>query len=126
MTINTDILEKSFLEFSDFIKLQDGQPFTTFTDSKFINDEENYKYSVYKEARENLGNKWWKPIDIGTGKIQKAVNSAIQTRVYHNYKMVDNNLVDWRKKDDFSKLPLKKSLESLLFDFYKSKRKDSD
>lgn len=126
MTINTDILERNFLAFSDFIKNQDGQPFKTFADSKFIDNRENYKYSVYKEARENLGNKWWKPEDIGTGKIQKAVSSAIQTRVNHNYQMVDNNLVDWRKKDDFNKLPKKKSLESLLFDFYKSKRKDSD
>ena len=40
--------------------------------------------------------------------------------------MVDNNLVDWRKKDDFNNLPKKKSLESLLFEFYKSKRNDSD
>lgn len=126
MTINTDILERNFLVFSDFIKNQDGQPFKTFADSKFIDDRENYKYSVYKEARENLGNKLWKPEEIGTGKIQKAVISAIQTRVNHNYQMVDNNLVDWRKKDDFKKLPKKKSLESLLFHFYKSKRKDSD
>ncbi|GAB1371980.1 hypothetical protein MASR1M45_20420 [Candidatus Kapaibacterium sp.] len=126
MTINTDILERNFLAFSDFIKNQDGQPFKTFADSKFIDDLENYKYSVFNEAREKLGNKWWKPEDIGTGKIQKAVSSAIQTRVTHNYQMVDNNLVDWRKKDDFNKLPKKKSLESLLFDFYKSKQKDSD
>ena len=123
MTIETNILERNFVAFSDFIKNQDGLPFKTFADSKFIDDRENYKYSVYKEARENLGNKWWKPEDIGTGKIQKAVSSAIQTRVNHNYQMVDNNLVDWRKKDDFNKLPKKKSLESLLFDFYKSKRR---
>ena len=126
MTIKTDILEKKYLTFSEFIKNQDGQPFNTFSDSKFIDEQENYKYSVYKEARENLGNKLWKPEDIGTGKIQKAVSTAIQTKVYHNYQKLDNNLVDWRKKDDFKKLPKKKSLESVLFDFYKSKRKDSD
>lgn len=126
MTIDTNILEKKFLAFSDFIKNQDGQPFNSFSDSKFIDSQENYKYSVYKEARENLGQKWWKPEDIGTGKIQNMVSSAIQARVNHNSEIVDNNLVDWRKKDDFSKLPKNKSLESLLFDFYKSKRKDND
>lgn len=126
MTIETSTLEWNFLAFSDFIRNQDGQLFTKFADSKFIDKRENYKYSVYNEARENLGNKWWKPEDIGTGKIQKAISSAIQTRVYHNFQIVDNNLVDWRKKDDFNKFPKKKSLEKLLFDFYKSKRKDSD
>jgi 5-methylcytosine-specific restriction protein A len=126
MTIEVNILQKSFLAFSDFIKNQDGQAFRTFADSEFIDSQENYKYSVYKEAKENLGNKFWKPEDIGTGKIQKAVSSAIQTRVNHNYQMVANNLIDWRKKDDFKKLPKKNTLESLLFDFYKSKRNDSD
>lgn len=126
MTINTDILERNFLTFSDFIKNQDRQPFKTFADSKFIDARENYKYSVYKEAKEKLGNKWWKPEDIGTGKIQKAVSSVIQTSVNHNYQKVNNNLIDWRKKDHFNKLPKKKSLEHFLFDFYKNKRKDSE
>lgn len=126
LTIEKNILERNFSLFSDFIKNQDGLPFTRFADSKFIDNRENYKYSVYREARENLGNKWWKQEDIGTGKIQQAVSSAIQTRVNHNFQMVDNNLVDWRKKDDFKKLPKSKFLEKLLFEFYKSKRKDSE
>jgi len=126
MKIDDNILIKNFKAFSDFINVKDGQPFKAFAISKFIDDRENYKYSVYNEARESLGSKWWKPVDVGTGKIQNAVSSAIQNKVNHNYRMIDNNLIDWRKKDDFSKLPKKKSLESLFFDFYKSKRKDSD
>lgn len=126
MIINADILESNFRLFSDFIEMKDGKPFRAFAESKFIDERENYKYSVYSEARENLGNKWWKPEDVGTGKIQKLVSNAIQTRVNHQYHMVDNNLVDWRKKDDFNNLPKKKSLESLLFEFYKSKRNDRD
>ncbi len=103
MTVSIDILEKLFTDFSEFVTIVDIKPFTTFKSSQLVDKTENYKYSVYDEARENLGNKWWKPENIGTGKIQDAVSSAIKTRVNHSYEMVDNNLVDWRKKDDFSK-----------------------
>lgn len=124
MEINNEILEKRFEAFSDFVSSQDSKKFDTFKSSKFIDKNENYKYSVYNEARENLGNKFWKPDDVGTGKIKKSVDSAIKTRVNHNYQMTDNNLVDWRKKDNFSKRTNSRSIEQLFFDFYKSKIKD--
>ena len=123
MTVSTDILEKLFTDFSEFVATVDKKPFTTFKTSQLVDKTENYKYSVYDEARENLGNKWWKPEDIGTGKIQDAVSSAIKTRVNHSFEMVDNNLVDWRKKDDFTKIAKNKNLETTLFNFYKSKIK---
>ncbi|RZK01735.1 MAG: hypothetical protein EOO46_19410, partial [Flavobacterium sp.] len=126
MTVSTDILEKLFTAFSEFVATMDKQPFTTFNASSLVDKTENYKYSVYEEARENLGNKWWRTEDIGTGKIQQAVNAAIKTRVYHSFEMVDNNLVDWRKKDEFSKRAKSKNLETIFFNFYKSKIKDSE
>lgn len=124
MEINSEILERRFEQFADFVSMEDGKSFASFKASMFIDNNENYKYSVYDEARENLGNKFWKTDDIGTGKIKKAIVSAIQTRVNHNYRMTDNNLVDWRKKDDFSKRPNSRSIEQLFFDFYKGKIKD--
>ena len=124
MTVSTEILETLFTNFSEFVKSVDKKPFTTFRTTKLVDDTENYKYSVYDEARENFGNKWWKADDIGTGKIQLAVSSAIKTSVNHNYQMVDNNLVDWRKKDDFTKIAKNKNLETTLFNFYKSKISD--
>lgn len=124
MTVTTEILEILFSKFSEFVKTVDKKSFATFRTSKLVDDTENYKYSVYDEARENLGNKWWKTEDIGTGKIQQAVSSAIKTRVNHNYRIVDNNLVDWRKKDDFTKITKNKNLETILFNFYKSKIPD--
>ncbi|MCR6641706.1 MAG: hypothetical protein NVV82_22620 [Sporocytophaga sp.] len=98
MKITTEILENLFTNFLQFITNKDNQPFREFKTSKFVDNTENYKYSVYDEARENLGQKWWKYEDIGTGKIQQSISSAIKTRVNHNFQMVDNNLVDWRKK----------------------------
>jgi len=124
MTATPEILERIFNDFANFVSKADNKPFSEFKSSAFIDKAENYKYSVYDEARENLGQKWWKPDDIGTGKIQQAVSSAIKTRVNHSYQMVDNNLVDWRKKDDFAKTSKNKNLETTLFNFYKSKVSD--
>lgn len=124
MTIDIEILEKLYADFTDFIRVTSNEKFTAFRSSKFVDQEENYKYSVYEEARENLGNKFWKLEDIGTGKIQQNVNSAIRTRVNHKHQMFDNNLIDWRKKDEFAKIPKNKNLETTLFNFYKSKISD--
>ncbi len=121
MTISTETLEQLFDNFTDFVSTKDNKQFTDFKSSKYIDTAENYKYSVYEEARENLGQKWWKPEDIGSGKIQNAVSSAIKTRVTHDFQTVDNNLVDWRKKDAFAKTEKNKNLEATLFNFYKSK-----
>ena len=124
MTVTTEILDRLFNDFVKFVSTADNKTFTNFKISAFIDKAENYKYSVYDEARENLGQNWWKAEDIGTGKIQQAVSSAIKTRVNHSFQMVDNNLVDWRKKDDFAKTSKNKNLETTLFNFYKSKISD--
>jgi len=126
MTVQIEILNKLFLEFSDFIKYSSDEEFQTFAGSSYLVNNENYKYKVYEEARESLGSTRWKPEDIGTGKIQKAVNASIKTRVNHNYQMVDNNLIDWRKKDDFSKRATDRRLEETIFGFYKSKNKENE
>jgi 5-methylcytosine-specific restriction enzyme A len=126
MTIDIAILENCFNNFSDLILSEEGSQFKTFKSSKYINKTEHYKYSVYEEARENLGNTWWRPETIGTGGIQKKVSDAIKSKVNHNNQVVNNNLIDWRIKDSFSKRPVNSSLERTFFNFYKSKIKDSE
>ena len=126
MKVNEGILEVEFTKFVDFIQKESGEKFESFATSKYLNDQENYKYAVHKEARDNLANKLWKPEDIGTGKIQKRVSSAIKARVNYNSEMVDNNLVNWRQKDSFSKKINSEELETTLFNFYKTKIKDSE
>ena len=127
MEIKIEVLDRLFEKFLKFIEAQDKKPFSNFQSSQFFNTE-CYKYSVYDEARENLGTKRWSPEDIGTGRIQEKVSSAIKTRVYVSYyrQMIDNNLVNWRKIDNFSERPISKSLETTLFNLYKSKIKDSE
>lgn len=118
MTVNQEILEAAFTDFSDFIKSTSGEEFEAFATSKYLNAEENYKYAIYEAARENLANKYWKPEDIGTGKIKQKVNYAINAR--------DNNLVFFLLKSDFARKPNSKELETIFFNFYKDKIKDSE
>jgi hypothetical protein len=118
MTVNQEILEAAFTDFSDFIKSTSGEEFEAFATSKYLNAEENYKYAIYEAARENLANKYWKPEDIGTGKIKQKVNSAINAR--------DNNLVFFMLKSDFARKPNSKELETIFFNFYKDKIKDNE
>lgn len=124
MKVPLENLKLLFADFVEFIKQQTGEPFASFQSSAYIDKHENYKYDVFKAAKENLDQKQWKEEDIGTGKIQQNVNSAIQTRIFYKYQWHDNNLVDWRKKDDFAKRTNSKLLEQTLFDFYKNKIKD--
>ncbi len=124
MTVSNERLELLFNDFSKFISIEDEKPFISFKTSAWIDKTENYKYAVYNEARENLGNKRWKTKDIGSGVIQKSVSSAIQTKVIHDYRQVENNLIDWRKKDNFNKISQNSKLEELFFNFYKSKIPD--
>jgi len=125
--VDIEILERQFSDFLQLIESQDKKPFERFKGSQFIENEENYKYSVHKEAKKKLGQKRWKKEDIGTGKIREAVESAIELKVYHNGKIVDNNLVYWRQKGNFSKKTESKTreIENTLFHFYKNKIKDS-
>jgi hypothetical protein len=81
-----------------------------------IEKNENYKYEIIEDAKNQLLLKTWKENDIGTGTILRNIKNAINVK--------SNNLIDWRKKDDFKKLKSNKENEKFLFDFFKSKIKD--
>jgi len=122
----TENLEAQYVRFVDYIETTVQEFFHSFSTCKYIEEQENYKYSIFRDARESLSNKLWKSKDIGTGSIQKAVVSSIPTKVYHGSHNMENNLVDWRKREDFSKLPRSRFLEEIFFNFYKSKIPESE
>ncbi|UAM98744.1 DUF3883 domain-containing protein [Polaribacter litorisediminis] len=77
---------------------------------------ENYKYEILEDAKNQLLLKTWKENDIGSGRILGNIKNAINVK--------SNNLIDWRKKDDFKKLKANRENEKFLFDFFKSKIQD--
>ena len=87
-----------------------------FKQHPVIIEHELYKYDILNDAKNQLLLKTWKEKEIGTGNILRNVKNAINVK--------SNNLVDWRKKDDFKKLSPNKENEKFLFEFYKSKIKD--
>lgn len=122
MTVKFENLDRLFVDFVEFIRQQmKGENFVSFQSSSYIDEQENYKYQVSKEAKESLDQKHWKEDDIGTGKIQQKVNSAIQTRLHYNYQWHDNNLVDWRKKITLLKDQTAKLLNELFSIFTKTR-----
>ena len=115
------VLENLFKEFVDLIKESTGETFQSFKTSKHIDATENYKYQIHEDARNALRSSEWKPENIGSGKIQAALSSSIKSSVRYNGKTHNNNLIDWRKKDEFSRRPASNSLEMALYEFFKNK-----
>lgn len=123
-----EITEKTFdYAFSDFkniVEKNTNEKLVDFKTNSFVDEKENYKYEVFKQAKNSLLTKTWKENEIGNGRILEAVKDSIQTNVVYNYRTLQNNLIDWRKKDNFSKLRANQNNERLLFDFFKSKIPD--
>lgn len=123
-----EITEKTFEyalnEFKNIVEKDTKETLVDFKTNSFIDEHENYKYEVLKEAKNELLTKNWKENEIGNGKILKALKNSIQTNVIYNYETHQNNLIDWRKKDNFSKLKANPKNEKLFFEFFKSKIKD--
>lgn len=105
---------------------KDSEKLTDFKSNEFVNEHENYKYAVLQQAKESLLTKTWKQNEIGSGKILNSVKKSIQTNVIFNFKTHQNNLIDWRKKDDFYKLKANHSNEKLFFDFFKNNIKSEN
>lgn len=87
-----------------------------FKNHPIVVKHENYKYEIIEDAKNQLLLKTWRETDIGSGTILKNVKNAINVK--------SNNLIDWRKKDDFEKLKANRENEKFLYDFFKSKIKD--
>lgn len=125
MLLSKESFEKLYSIFLSFIEENSGDPSLKPTLSKYQDLHENYKYKVNEEANENLNSSSWKLEDIGTGKIYNSVVSAIKTSVTYNSLDYNNNLIDWRKKDDFIKKKPTKRLEQALYNLFTSKTDES-
>lgn len=109
--IDPNAFEDAYADFIDrAVRYADGKPFTGF-DHPLVSPSESYKKEVHSVARGKLLIQFWKPTDIGTGRIHREVLSALKTQVRHRGLHVVNNLLDWRLKDDFAKGANTKAME---------------
>tara|TARA_R110002096_G_scaffold433587_1_gene652601 strand:- start:86 stop:1291 length:1206 start_codon:yes stop_codon:yes gene_type:complete len=122
--INEKTFEYALSEFKNIVEKDTNENLVEFKTNSFIDEHENYKYAVLEQAKNSLLTKTWKEDEIGNGRILKSVKDSIQTNVIYNFETHQNNLIDWRKKDNFSKLKANQKNEKLLFEFFKSKIKD--
>jgi len=114
--INSKMFEKVHSGFNKLSNEKISESIIDFKEHPVTLKHENYKYDILKDAKNQLLLNTWKENDIGSGTILRNVKNAINVK--------SNNLIDWRKKDDFKKLKANRETEKFLFDFFKSKIKD--
>jgi hypothetical protein len=101
-------------------------PFFSFAGNEYTRQQEGYKEVIFADARKHLAISTWKQKDVGTGKILKRTIGAIE--------ISGNNLVPWTGRWGYDSLPhkmikdalrdqkLKRSVESCIFDIYRSEQ----
>lgn len=114
--ISQNIFEIVLSEFNKLWTEKIDESKIEFKSHPIVIKHENYKYEILEDAKSQLLLKTWREIDIGSGTILKNVKNAINVK--------SNNLIDWRKKDDFKKLKATQENEKFLYDFFKSKIQD--
>ena len=114
--ISQNIFEIVLSEFNKLWTEKIDESKIDFKSHPIVAKHENYKYEIIVDAKNELLLKTWRETDIGSGSILKNVKNAINVK--------SNNLIDWRKKDDFKKLKANRENEKFLYDFFKSKIED--
>jgi len=116
--VTEKMFEAAYLGFDKLRTENSNEKISDFKKHPLIVQHEIYKYDILNEAKSQLLLNTWKESDLGSGRILSCVKNAININI--------NNLMDWRKKDDFKKLQANKENEKLLFDFFKTKIEDEN
>jgi predicted restriction endonuclease len=96
-TIDPYLFEKQFEAFIKFIEDQSSVPFVSFASNPYTDEQEGYKYEIYREARDKLAFQAWKESDIGSGDIIASTIESIEIQ--------NNNLVQWQSRYGDEKRP---------------------
>ena len=89
-TINPYLFEKQYDAFIRFVGEKSNIPFVSFASHPYTDQQEGYKYQIYRVARNKLSFHTWRKHDIGSGKIILATIETIE--------FPDNNLVPWQNR----------------------------
>lgn len=123
-TSNIDLylFEKQFEAFKKFVEEQSNIAFVSFASHPYTDEQEGYKYQIYRTARDKLAFQAWKKSDIGSGEI---ISATIESIEFQN-----NNLVQWQSRYGDDRRPHQplfealgnsvktKKIESALFNLY--------
>lgn len=93
--VSQSLFDFYFEEFKGFVEEKSNEKFESFASNAYTYEHEGYKDKVYHVAREALACQTWQKKDIGTGRIIDAVIASLGAK--------ENNLVNWRSRDDILK-----------------------
>jgi predicted restriction endonuclease len=86
--INPYLFQRQFEAFRTFVEERSGVALVSFTQNPYIENNEAYKYEIYRAGRDMLAFQDWKQSDTGSGRIADAVIRAIE--------IPRSNLVPWQ------------------------------
>ncbi len=71
ITSNIDpyLFEKHFDAFQDFVEGESKVPFVSFASHPYTDEQEGYKYKIYRTARDKLAFQAWNKSDIEVVKL---------------------------------------------------------
>ena len=95
--IDPYLFDRQFEAFQEFVEEQSNVAFVSFASHPYTDEQEGYKYEIYRMARDNLAFQAWKKSDIGSGDI---IASTIESIEFQN-----NNLVPWQSRYGDDKRP---------------------
>ncbi len=84
------LFEQKFRWFEEYIFQKSGLNFTSFSANPYLENEEAFKYDIYRNARKLLRFETWQATDIGKGDISRSLIKAIELPI--------NNLVQWQSR----------------------------
>ncbi len=121
--IDPYLFEKQLEAFKIFVEEKSNIKFVSFSSNPYTEDQEGYKYTIHRLAREALIFQAWKQEDIGSGDIITSTIEAIE--------IPKSNLVPWKarygekarpqqplyeaKKDKEKKFKIEQCLHKLYF-----------
>ena len=86
--IDPYLFQRQFEAFRAFVEGKSGITFVSFASNPYTEEQEGYKYDLYRAGRDALAFQTWERSAIGSGEIAQAVVQAIE--------IPDNNLVPWQ------------------------------
>lgn len=95
--IDPVLFDCEFKLFLQHVREKSRMEFTSFNASPYIQEHEGYKFGLQMEARAKLKIETWEVNDIGSGRIARAVASAIE--------LPRNNLVRWQAQYGPGRVP---------------------